>query len=519
MAIEKVINIVVTQQGTEKAIQQTTKLNSSLKTLEKTTSQVTTGLKDSGNAILENGGAMGILNDLTGGYAMTVKDAVEATGLFSKGTTIQTTLQKAYTLAVGSTTGALKVLRLALIATGLGALVVAIGYIVSKMGEWTEATEEQKREQEALNVVLKESNRLYKESISSIADVSKEQVLRAKIAGKSQSEIDKIEKEADKERYQNYVNERERLYGLLNDKKLTAEQAEEINKQITENQKEYFNSLKQQRVSDLEDELSGVEKRRQARADALQKQREDEARRREEQRKKEEEFQISLNQGLAEFDNARIEAKIQMELDELERFEATKEHIRQLEEQELKEFQEREAKKLLFTEITEKSKLDIYNNTQALLSQVLKKGSSIAKAFAIADIIRGQVSSVSKTISSTVEANAKAVALSPLTGGQPFVTLNTISAGIGIASSIAGAVRAIKDVNSESKSASGGSVPSASGGGASAPSFNLVQGTGSNQIAEGLGAQRRPIRAFVVSSEQQTAEALDRNIVDGASFG
>jgi hypothetical protein len=41
-------------------------------------------MKESSLSVLENGGAMGLLNDATGGMAMTVKDAVEATALFAK---------------------------------------------------------------------------------------------------------------------------------------------------------------------------------------------------------------------------------------------------------------------------------------------------------------------------------------------------------------------------------------------------------------------------------------------------
>lgn len=94
MSIEKQINIKVTNSGTEKAIAQTDKLKAKLKQLDSATGDVAKGMKDSGNAILENGGAMGLLNDATGGVAMTIKDAVEATGLFTKGTTIATVAQK-----------------------------------------------------------------------------------------------------------------------------------------------------------------------------------------------------------------------------------------------------------------------------------------------------------------------------------------------------------------------------------------------------------------------------------------
>jgi hypothetical protein len=188
MAVEKVVNITVNTKGGQQAIAQTEKLNQKFRQLNQTTGELKTGLKDSGNAILENGGAMGLLNDATGGVAMTIKDAVEATGLFTKGTTIATTAQKLYTVVVGSTTGALKALRIALVSTGLGAIVVLLGLFISKMMDSVDATEEQTRAQEALNKVLELTNQLYKNSIQDLQDVTKERLLRAKIAGNSESD-------------------------------------------------------------------------------------------------------------------------------------------------------------------------------------------------------------------------------------------------------------------------------------------------------------------------------------------
>jgi len=52
----------------------------------------------------------------------------------------------------------------------------------------------------------------------------------------------------------------------------------------------------------------------------------------------------------------------------------------------------------------------------------------------------------------------------------------------------------------------------------SAPSFNLVQGTGTNQIAEGLNQQEPIAKAYVVSSDVSTSQELDRKIVEGASL-
>jgi hypothetical protein len=518
MAIEKVINITVNNKGSDKAIAQTEKLNSKLKELNKNTAEVTKGMKESANSVLDNGGAMGLLNDATGGLAMSVKDAVEATALFSKESVIATNAQKVYTFVVGGTTGALKALRIALAATGLGAIVLVIGLLIEKMNDATEATEAQASAQEALNKVLDETNRIYKESITSLQNSTKEKVLRAKIAGKSEAELMQIEKKAEAERYQNYINERNRLNNELKDKNLSVENFKKIQAQLSANQKEYFDSLDSQRISDLEKELSTIEARRQANKERLEKEREDQRKEREEKFKAEMEYQKSLAEGLNEFQIAINEAEFRQKEIEIENQQKQADEIVRIAEERYNEEQELAKKALLFQEITEQSKVDLVNNTFSLLSGIAKKGSAFAKAVAIADVVRGQVSSISKTISSTVAANAKAAELSPATFGQPFVAVNTLNAGLGIASSVAGAIKAIKDINSESKSASGGSVTATGGGSAPAPSFNIVEGTGSNQIAQTLGRQAQPIKAYVTSSEVTTSQALDRNIVEGASL-
>ncbi len=74
-----------------------------------------------------------------------------------------------------------------------------------------------------------------------------------------------------------------------------------------------------------------------------------------------------------------------------------------------------------------------------------------SKEAAIASIVIERASSISEIISNTGIANAKAVATSPTTLGQPWVGLNTASAAIGIAGSIAGGVKAIGEINAVKK--------------------------------------------------------------------
>ena len=77
--------------------------------------------------------------------------------------------------------------------------------------------------------------------------------------------------------------------------------------------------------------------------------------------------------------------------------------------------------------------------------------------------------------------------------------------GIGIASSIAATAQGLAALK-----AGGSPTGGQSGARGSAPSFNLVQGTQGNQIANSLNSQA-PIQTFVVGTAVTSQQSLDRN--------
>jgi hypothetical protein len=94
-----------------------------------------------------------------------------------------------------------------------------------------------------------------------------------------------------------------------------------------------------------------------------------------------------------------------------------------------------------------------------------------------------------------------------------------IGQGISIISQMKKAVRSTgaSPASMPSPSISGGA---GSGGGAQAPSFNMIGSSGTNQLAEAIGGQsQQPIQAFVVSNDVTTAQSMERNTIDGASIG
>jgi len=94
---------------------------------------------------------------------------------------------------------------------------------------------------------------------------------------------------------------------------------------------------------------------------------------------------------------------------------------------------------------------------------------------------------------------------------------------VGIVSAITQAVGKSKSVAS-SLGGGGGSAPSISAPrtavGSTPPAFNIVGASDTNQLAEAIGGQsQQPVKAYVVSNDVSTAQELDRNIVQGASIG
>ena len=175
------------------------------------------------------------------------------------------------------------------------------------------------------------------------------------------------------------------------------------------------------------------------------------------------------------------------------------------------------------------AQLDLLSDFAGFLGQIAGEN----KKLQIAAVIAEQVAAIGRIIVNTGIANAKAVAASPLTFGQPWVGINTATAAIGIASSVAAGVKAVRDIkNSDKSESASGSAPrlprpaAPSVSGASIPQTVATGGevnTG-GQIAEAIAGAReretdKPIRAYVVSSEISSQQALDRRTNVAATFG
>jgi len=168
--IERMINIVVNNRKANTDLDKTSK---SLSNVDKETKKVNDSQKNLTDTVTKNGGAMKILNTLTGGLAGSFKNAYDASKLFI---------------------GGLNGIKGAIIATGIGALVVGVGLLISNwekfsslIGISTGQTEKQKEEQEKLNAAYRDATKnasettgLLKTYLDIVKDVNQEEVKRVK---------------------------------------------------------------------------------------------------------------------------------------------------------------------------------------------------------------------------------------------------------------------------------------------------------------------------------------------------
>ena len=149
------------------------------------------------------------------------------------------------------------------------------------------------------------------------------------------------------------------------------------------------------------------------------------------------------------------------------------------------------------------------------------------KTLAIGAVVAQQAAAIGQIVSATGLANAKAVAASPLTFGQPWVTINTISAGLSIATAVASAVKSIQQIKNAAGgtggggggAVSGGTTQLPGGGGAATATSPFETFTPTGTSPEEQAASAPPIRAYVIggdvtSSQEANARLNARREID-----
>jgi len=196
----------------------------------------------------------------------------------------------------------------------------------------------------------------------------------------------------------------------------------------------------------------------------------------------------------------KIERDRQSALDELELLNATEE-----EKQKILDFYGQ--KEIELARAVSQAKRNDAKSTLDQIAQLAGQGSAIGKAVAVASATISGIEGVQNAFTTASK--------SPIT--TVFPAYPFVQAGLAAAFS-AKQIQSIISTPSMGGGGGGGggSAPSTP----SAPSFNVVGAAPENQLAQTIGQQeQKPVKAFVVSQEVSSQQALDRNIESSASLG
>lgn len=514
-----------------------------LKSLNNERGKASKVLKTNFEDVTKNGGAIALLDTVTGGMASRTRDAFEATKLFNF---------------------SLKGTRTALIATGIGAFVVALGLVVAfwdEIVEFITGANKAMREQIALGqkqseqlefqleilelqkTVLENQGKSTKEIEETIGKTLEDQLLQLETTLLQQKEYDKTlaTKEAELSiwnKIQFAAGGQLGLVTLISEEEKTAR--EEREKGIQDTEKAIANIRVKQSEADKEkreaaQELADIEQAAiDKRQEEINKELEGfkalgELQKKQEQERIEKELETEqerldallqlekdhvqrLQDFLAETEEQKIQLELERGLAELERLNATEEQKFAI----IAFFAQKsaDAQKKADDEVSTNKQL---KDAQDAADKATLREQEQAALVATVTIANNLLSGAAKKNKGIAIAQAL---INTFLGISAGVKLGYPAAIPAVIAAAAVGFKAVSDIVKTKDEETGGGGNTFTGVGAftpQAPSFNLVEGSGTNQIAESI-SQQAPIEAFVVSGNVTTSQSLDRNIVEDSSF-
>lgn len=474
------------------------------------------------------------------------KDTALSIGLSNVATKIQIGLQTAYATVVGTTTGALKALRVALVSTGVGALVVGLGLLISKLTDSADVTDGLTEAQKRLNDSLEDLKTSTDDAVRSLDFYANLDIANARKRGASERELLKIKLdsfkaigEANRKESQEIIDKADKEFGLTKEQtarliqlrnenfelqrkgrleiaNFEADLAEESRKKEEENNEKSKERAKQRaeelkRIAkeryDFEQSLLEQQNKRELSAldliDEIKKENLKNTETEEETARRLAEESFNQRKAIIEQDivdeQTKKEALLELELNYANQ-------INDINLQAQKAQYDADQKALEDKRILKEQELALASETFGKIAFLLGKNSKIGKAFAVSQALINTYQGI------TAELATKAT--TPYEIGLKVVNVAYI------AKTGFDAVKRILSTNT-----SGGGGQSVGGGGAtggasSAPQFNIVGQSSTNQLTATIaGQQNRPVQTYVVGSQVTSQQALDRNAQNNSVFG
>lgn len=426
---------------------------------------------------------------------------------------------------------ALTTLKGALITTGIGALVVALGFAANAMGMFGDSTEDAEEQQKKLDDQLEktnkrlESQRELTEKVSlTIDNRVRQEIANAKKRGASQAELDKIELEGSKDRLETLKREEEAYRKVYLQKSKSGS-----TKEFEAAEKAYLESAQrvtEQRLAIEEKEADIQYQRIEKRREQLKEQQELEEKSFKATVKAFDESVIDMDEGWTDWNNQKA-AQREKEIEEQKAYDQSILDAQVQLQQDLTDAAIQGAADRVNAALAEQQQKEAIQMQNiefalqgiAIVKDLFENSKGVQKAAIIAESAMGIAKMIisNKTANLGALATPQAIATSGLSAA-PVIAANNISTGLGIAANVAATAKALRALGGGSAPSAGGvGGGSISGGGSASmsPSFNVVGNSGMNQLAQ---IQQTPVQAFVVSGEVTSAQALDRNRIKNATL-
>jgi hypothetical protein len=457
--------------------------------------------------------------------------------------------QRVYAIAVGTSSGALKAFRIALVSTGIGAAVVAIGLLIANFDKLTAAVkgflgikvkenlDEQIKSMERAAEIAKERGATEAEVFAMEFDISRKRLQNAKneeemaearhqhnvLRAQYESYLKKVEldkqdaaaKEADKKQQERDKAAEERKRKQEQEREAAAAKQKEIDGIIANSRQVLLeNSLSanerelEQIDASYEERLAKVKGNEEATNLLL-------AQLRAERTAKIQEQQDAADQAELDAQRAQLDYQVQIE-DELY---AEREKLRQEDLQREKEYNDARVQ---FYNAASSSVVEIMRSLGGKSKAVMLAALALEKGMAIAQV----VINLQKELAG-INANAALNPANALTAGAAGVTqalsLSTmakINAGLRIAAIAATSIGQVRSITGGGGGGGGGGTAGTGGGGGMAAPQGNALNPNSQLINPNTGQpQGQPLRAYVVESDVSGIQNRLRTIRQFAQLG
>ncbi len=406
--------------------------------------------------------------------------------------------------------GAFATLRGAIMATGIGLIVTAVAVLLPKIIEWADWTGRARKKQEELNESLEKQQTKIRESRKELEKDLEFRLRYARALGKSEEELTKIKES-------NTKKTNASIYSEIKEKRKQLDELRKVDLGIMASSREQYNEL-----------VKNNKKQREAKVEEIKKLKgEIEDNNKEllieqtEQNRKEvdvivkgakEKKEAKEREKLDEINTLKIKTADEIISEERRKREQLAQINKEANEEYIKDLNKRIEKEEQLEQQAKEQKIRMAGQAFSIIQGVAdlfaqgneadqKKAFELNKAVNIGQAIMNTAQGVTAALSGGGNL------------GKVATGLNFIEAGL---IGTIGALNIAKIANTQFQSSGaggGGNTPTASA--PRTPSFDIIQAQPQMQ----LGAlQQQPVKAYVVSGEVSTAQALDRNRVRNATF-